>query len=153
MESHYWTQKKYFWHLNSKFQLYTTNLNFVSITLLTFYNNKTKEGFCFIWHQVEGGVTSQELSSIIYSFILQKVGVKSDILLIDGCMDQNRNSTLSKALFHLSQELNITVKQKFLEKGHAKMECDSMHSRIERQLVVKDIYTPAQYLQECQKKT
>ena len=38
------------------------------------------------------------------------------------------------------------VTQKFLEKGHTQMECDSVHSVIERHLRNQDIYVLAEYV-------
>ncbi|GFY56792.1 uncharacterized protein TNIN_474561 [Trichonephila inaurata madagascariensis] len=49
----------------------------------------------------------------------------------------------------------ITITQKFLEKGHTQIECDSMHSVIERALRHKKINVPADYAylakQACKK--
>lgn len=42
---------------------------------------------------------------------------------------------------------DITIEQKFLVAGHTQMECDSMHSCIERR-IRKDIYTPRDYIFE-----
>lgn len=68
------------------------------------------------------------------------------ILWSDGCTAQNRNVNLSNALLNLSQQLGIVIIQKYLEKGHTQMECDSIHARIETKLKNKPIYTPACYL-------
>lgn len=46
---------------------------------------------------------------------------------------QNHNVTLSNALLELSMKHYVTIIQKYLEKGITEMECDSMHSNIERQ--------------------
>lgn len=45
-----------------------------------------------------------------------------------------------------SQKKKITIIQKYLEKGHTQMECDSMHPVIERKLRHTEIYTPAGYI-------
>lgn len=42
-------------------------------------------------------------------------------------------------------ENNITVTQKYLEKGHTQMECDFMHSVVEKALRHKKINVPADY--------
>ena len=39
----------------------------------------------------------------------------------------------------------VTIVQKYLERGHTQMECDSAHSVIERRKKSRSIYTPAQY--------
>jgi len=51
----------------------------------------------------------------------------------DTCGGQNRNQNVAAVLLyavHLIGHLKVT-EQKFLEKGHTYMECDSMHSAIE----------------------
>lgn len=69
----------------------------------TIYDVKTHEGYCFIWHEAAGGVTSNEYSSIIIHFLKKYVfetlseGQKI-ILFSDGCTSQNRNATLSNSL-------------------------------------------------------
>lgn len=40
----------------------------------------------------------------------------------------------------------IVVVHKYLEKGHTQMECDAMHSTIERKLRNREIYTPGCYV-------
>ena len=65
----------------------------------------------------------------------------------DGCTYQNRNSLLSNGLLSLAIQKKITIYQKYLLKGHTQMECDSMHSTIERRLANCEINVPADYTQ------
>lgn len=123
---------------------------------LTFYNIKTNEGYCFLWHESEGGLGSNEFSSIFNHFILEvviprmEVGENREIIFFsDGCNYQNRNSTLSNAILNIAIQKNIIITQKYLEKGHTQMECDSMHSVIERKIRCQDIYVPADYVRIC----
>lgn len=122
----------------------------------TIYDLKTKEGYCFIWHEGEGGLTSNEFSSILMYFLLNMVipNLKEDektiIFYSDGCTNQNRNATLSNALLNTSILSNITIIQKILEKGHTQMEADSMHSTIERKIKNRVINVPADYVSICQ---
>ena len=51
---------------------------------------------------------------------------------------------MSNALLHLCIKYDITITQKFLEKGHTQMKCDSVHSVIERKLKKTDCYLPSQ---------
>jgi len=59
---------------------------------------------------------------------------------------QNRNSIMSNALLEFSKFKNITIEQKFLIKGHTQMECDGIHSLIERKLKNKNIFLPSDYV-------
>lgn len=49
----------------------------------------------------------------------------------------------------LALEKGVTIIQKYLEKGHTQMECDSMHSTIERKLKGKIINVPADCVAAC----
>lgn len=53
------------------------------------------------------------------------------------------------ALLHLALKHNMTIESKYLEKGHTQMECDSMHSIIERYLRQREIHVPADYVKIC----
>lgn len=120
----------------------------------TLYNIKNADAFCFLWNETEGSVTANEFATIIVYFIeteiLTKMKEKEDIILYsDGCTGQNRNSTLSNALLNLCMTHNITVIQKYLQKGHTQMEVDSMHSKIEKKLKNRAINVPADYVRVC----
>ena len=118
----------------------------------TLYNLKTKDGYCYLWNEVEGHVTANEFATIIYNFLDTEANIcagEEVILFSDGCSYQNRNSTLANALLHLSNKKNITIIQKYLVSGHTQMECDSMHSAIERKLRNREIYSPACYISAC----
>lgn len=84
------------------------------------------------------------------SLVLLNTGnLNSIILYSDGCTYQNRNTTLSNALLNLSINSNVTIIQKFLQRGHTQMEVDSMHSTIERKVRNRKINVPADYIPIC----
>lgn len=116
----------------------------------TVYDCKRNQGYCYIWNESEGKLTSNEFSSIIVAalneFREENPSDKNIILYSDGCTYQNRNAVLSNALLNYSTEKRIAIRQKYLEKGHTQMECDSMHSVIERALKNKKINIPADYV-------
>lgn len=60
----------------------------------------------------------------------------------DGCSYQNRNVVLSNALLNVAMNKQISIVQKYLERGHTNMEVDSMHSPVERRIKKKPIYLP-----------
>lgn len=104
---------------------------------------------------MERGGRRAYFSSIIYHFIASRVPLRNNskniVMYSDGCCYQNRCAVLSNALVHLASKLNITIEQKYHEKGHTQMECDSMHSCIERELKNKEINVPADYVLVCRK--
>ncbi|CAG9793084.1 unnamed protein product [Diatraea saccharalis] len=118
----------------------------------TIYNLKSKEGFCFLWDESEGGLTADEFSSILVDFLNNNIDTavtRQVIIYSDGCTYQNRNSILSNALLFVAAKTGLVIFQKYLEKGHTQMECDAMHSTIERQTKNREIYSPAGYVEAC----
>lgn len=117
----------------------------------TLFNLVTKDAYCFLWHEAEGKVSANEFATILYNFIGESNLSEGEeiILYSDGCTAQNKNSTLSNALLHLSVSQGIIITQKYLVSGHTQMECDSMHSTIERKIRNREIYSPAGYIAAC----
>jgi len=68
------------------------------------------------------------------------------ILYSDGCGYQNRNVIIANALLNFSIQHQVQIEQKFLVKGHTQMECDAVHSVIERKLKNKEIYLPSEFI-------
>ena len=87
----------------------------------------------YVWHEGEGGVTSNEFVSCIVSYLNSLPdNVRRVITISDGCGYQNRNKTLSSALSDFAREKSMTVEQLILERGHTMMEADSVHSTLEQ---------------------
>lgn len=93
---------------------------------MTFFDLQTKDGFCFIWNETEGNLSADEFSSIFIHLLMEireTLQQKGEVILYsDGCNYQNRNSTLSNALLNFAMLTNITVYQKYPERGHTQME-------------------------------
>ncbi|XP_071477828.1 uncharacterized protein [Diadema antillarum] len=67
-------------------------------------------------------------------------------LYSDCCGGQNRNKFVSAALMYVVRTSHIKViDQKYLESGHTQMECDSVHSAIERTKRKVAVYHPNQW--------
>ncbi|VDI01121.1 Hypothetical predicted protein [Mytilus galloprovincialis] len=101
---------------------------------------------CYFWTESEGELTANSFASCLSDFIDKLEGVKELVIYSDGCTYQNRNLTVSNTLLRQAFEKKITIIQKYLEKGHTQMECDSIHSTIERKLRNKPIYCPQNYI-------
>lgn len=124
----------------------------------TLYDLKRNQGYCYLWNESEGGLTSNEFTTIIDHFLRehlqqyytedQHIGIEI-ILWSDGCGYQNRNATLSNGLFNFALDTGVTIMQKYLQKGHTQMEVDSIHSVIERKIRNKKINIPADYVYVC----
>ncbi|GFO32228.1 hypothetical protein PoB_005873300 [Plakobranchus ocellatus] len=103
---------------------------------LTFYNNCTRDGFCYYWDESEGELKADNFASLQYNHFKTFL-----VLWSDGCLYQNKNACLANCYLQLALESKVDIFQKYLAVGHTQMECDSMHSVIERNMVC-DIYTP-----------
>lgn len=62
------------------------------------------------------------------------------------CLTDTLPIYLSNALSNFAIENNKTIEQKYLEKGHTQMECDSAHAKIEVKLKNQTIYLPIDYV-------
>ncbi|KAK7115597.1 hypothetical protein V1264_001435 [Littorina saxatilis] len=116
----------------------------------TLYDLARHDVSCYFWDETRGDVSSNCFASCICDFISNVIAsqaVDTVILYSDGCGYQNRNVTLSNSLLHLAMTKQLTIYQKFLEKGHTFMEVDSVHSAIERKLRGRQIYWPADYIE------
>lgn len=120
----------------------------VQVHNMTYFNLNTKEGFCFMWDEVNANLSSEMFAYIHYfqfeEYIKNNPEKKRFIIWSDNCIYQNKNITVSNMFYHLAKKYNVVIEQKFLLKGHTQMECDSMHSTIERNIVC-DVFTPSDY--------
>ena len=125
---------------------YKTKLQLHNFTL---FDLRSKDGYCYIWNESEGDLSSEVFAYLQYqhfaSIICNNPGLEEIVIWSDGCGYQNRNTNVANVYSALSQQYGITITQKFLVAGHTQMECDSMHSTIERKLVT-DIFTERDYV-------
>jgi len=79
----------------------------------TVFNLGTKEGTCYMWHEGEGGLSANEFTSIICSFVEAFETEENDEVTFwsDGCTYQNRNVTLSNGLTFIAIRKKITMNE------------------------------------------
>ncbi|KAK6191297.1 hypothetical protein SNE40_003024 [Patella caerulea] len=113
----------------------------------TIFDLASKDVVNYFWHEGIGDLNANTFASCLNDYINSlHHDVKELILYSDGCTYQNRNVILSNMLLKAATEREITIVEKFLEKGHTQMECDSVHSTIERRIRGKPIYIPQNYV-------
>ena len=112
----------------------------------TIYNMASHAAKNYLWHEGEAGLSASEFASCIVHFLKSQASYSEFVLWSDGCGYQNRNIVLSNALLKFATEMKKTVTQKYLERGHTQMECDSVHSVIERKMRDRDVHVPAEYV-------
>lgn len=114
---------------------------------MTFFCRETKDGHCYVWSETDGDISSDAFATIhrrhFYSMLSlpHYENVTELIVWSDGCNYQNRSAQVADSFLDFAVSRGITVTQKFFVRGHTYMECDSMHSCIERRLP-EMIYTP-----------
>lgn len=114
---------------------------------LTIHDLSTNQVTCYMWCEVDGGRGSDEIASILYKDITSGVpdNCKHLVIYSDNCAGQNHNFTLPlmyQQTIKLKPNLQ-TIEHKFLEPGHTHMECDTDHSKIERNKPKEmSIFTP-----------
>lgn len=112
----------------------------------TLYELNSGNVTLYVWHESNGGVTSNEFTSCIVDFISNLPDNIEEVTLIsDGCNYQNRNKVLASSLSDLAKRKQITIEQLYLEKGHTMMEADSVHATLEKYFK-PPINSPADYI-------
>jgi len=111
------------------------------------YNLATHDAMAYWFDESECSMSASVFASCLVDYLCQLIdqSMRTIIVYSDGCGYRNRNSILSNAFLHLSVDKKVTIIQKYLEKGHTQMECDSAHSTIERSYKNIDVYLPSQY--------
>ena len=124
---------------------YKTKLCCHNFTVYELASHKVQNYF---WHEADGGLTAYLFASCVHHYLIARLQYDKYILYSDGCTYQTRNAILSKALQKFAVDHQKIVVQKFLEKGHTYMECDSVHSAIERAISGADIFVPSDYVRK-----
>lgn len=113
----------------------------------TIYDLTSHHASCYWWDESEGDLVASTFASCLVDYLEKKYQDDLPIIIYsDGCANQNRNAMMSNALLQISISTKKNITQKFLEKGHTQMECDSVHSSIEAELKHKVIYLPRDYI-------
>ena len=125
---------------------FKTKLQVHNFTLM---NLKTRDGYCYVWDETSGTLSSDVFAWLQFdhfrAYLEANEEIDTLIVWSDGCGYQNRNATVTNAYLQLAAERKITIEQKFLVPGHTQMECDSMHSLIERR-IRGPMFTPRDYV-------
>lgn len=118
---------------------------------LTVYELQTGRGFCYTWHEGEGARGTNEIASCVAKYLerIDEEGYSHVVMYSDTCGGQNRNKIFSTAIIHfLSVAKNVSkIEHKYFESGHSQMECDSMHSAIEKAFKNREVDLPCGYIE------
>lgn len=125
---------------------YLRKLNIYNFTI---FELSSSQGYCYTWTEEEGGKGATEISTCILKWLREKddEGWQHIIMYSDTCGGQNRNkivSTMCSVFLQTARNVKL-IEQKFFEPGHSQMECDSMHSVLERCWSTRDVHLPSEY--------
>jgi len=116
----------------------------------TICNVETMDAMCYWFDEIEGDLQASTFASCLVHYLktyVLPVQPSNPIKIYsDGCIYQNRNSTMANALLHLSLDYDIEIIQLFLIKGHTQMVVDSVHATIVKSLKNRDVYLPSDYV-------
>lgn len=121
----------------------------LSVHNYTIFDLKSREGFCFLWHEGNGGVTGNVFATLLYHFLEKCVNPapgETIIIFSDNCTSQNKNRVLSNALLNFAVLKKCTIIQKFLTVGHTQMEADNIHATISAKVKHAEINVPSDYV-------
>lgn len=112
----------------------------------TIYELNKGDVYLYVWHESNGGVSSNEFTSSIIHYISEMIPkTYKQVVLISDCNNQNRNKVLGRELSGLATTKLTLIDQMFLEKGHTMMEADSVHATLE-QYFKSPINSPSDYI-------
>nr|CAH7723171.1 unnamed protein product [Callosobruchus chinensis] len=112
----------------------------------TIYINNNKDVHCYVWHESDGNVTSNEFTTCLIDFLAKFTDREKIVIISDGCCYQNKNKVLVSALADFTITFpNIEIEQIILEKGHTMMEVDAIHSSLEHYFK-PPLYVPIDYV-------
>lgn len=133
-------------YLNATSIYFKTKLSCHNFTI---YNVGNHDVACYWFTEIDTNLNASTFVSCLLDYITKNCLPFNLPIIVysDGCTFQNRNVVLANALLNYSTVHNITIIQKYLEKGHTQMEVDSVHSCIERKLKNRKIHLPSDYLQ------
>ena len=118
---------------------------------LSVYSLGGGQGVCHLWDETQGKRGANEIATCLFrntASICQSNRMVDTIrYYCDTCGGQNRNRIVaSSLLLSLSDNPQLqTINQKFLESGHSQMECDSVHSAIEKAKTRTEVFVPSQW--------
>ena len=117
----------------------------------TFYDLKTRKVMNYVWSEVNGEIEASNFTTCYIKYLTElkekNPELNTVVFWTDGCTYQNRCNILSSALLTFAVDHNITIYHKYLEVGHTHMECDSVHSAIEkRKQLMLPVHLPTDYI-------
>lgn len=120
---------------------------------LTAHSSVGKEVYCAIWPETMCGRSGNDISSALIQILEKIISKHPQIIEIitwsDSCVPQNRNSLVSVAIADfLNRHSNILrVTMKYSIPGHSCIQVvDNVHSRIEKAMMVADIWSPLSFM-------
>nr|CAH7749532.1 unnamed protein product [Callosobruchus chinensis] len=60
----------------------------------TIYINNNKDVHCYVWHESDGNVTSNEFTTCLIDFLAKFTDREKIVIISDGCCYQNKNKVL-----------------------------------------------------------
>lgn len=118
--------------LNSNIAYYKRNLNTFNLTV---YDAVSSISVNYMWHEGIANRGGNEIASSLYDHLSSlELTVKRVVLYSDSCMGQNKNSFVASMFGIVVANSNSidTIEHKFLTPGHTRLDCDMVHSVIEK---------------------
>ena len=100
-----------------------------------------------MWHEAAGGRGSSKIATCMHHYLKSLPDhIKRVFLFSETCSGQNRSQFFSTMCLNAVKSMPISgIDHIYMESGHSQMECDSVHSTIERALKTQDVYNPGDY--------
>ena len=116
----------------------------------TFYDLHTKDVQNFLWSESMEKSKVSNFTMCYIEYLMRVLEENPSLINItlwsDGCGYQNKCNVLASTLLTFAVEQSVTLTHKYLEVGHTHMECDSVHSNVEKKRKEMKINLPADYI-------
>ncbi|XP_050295978.1 uncharacterized protein LOC126735906 isoform X2 [Anthonomus grandis grandis] len=111
---------------------------------LTMYNLANQKVNCYLWDETQGKRGANEIASCVYDFIMSHTEITTVRMMSDECGGQQKSSIFASLCMHLLRNHKFlqVIDHRFFETGHSEMECDCIHSKVERKAKYVPVYTP-----------
>ncbi|XP_062549745.1 uncharacterized protein LOC134214372 isoform X2 [Armigeres subalbatus] len=113
-------------------QLYTYNLTIFETQV------GTNVPICYMWDETRAKRGSREVASCLWAYFKSlPANVEEIVMYSDRCAGQNNNRTILFLMAYVIEMMafegrKFSLCHKFMTSGHSHMECDTIHSAIER---------------------
>ena len=120
----------------------------LSVYNLCIFHLGDNKGFCNFWDESQRNRSANEIYACVYNHLIECADIDEEGMMSDGCGGQQKMPFFATMCAEaVTKHPSIQqIDHKFFETNHSQMECDSMHSVIEKATKKAAIYVPSEWV-------